>query len=47
MKPFLLSKSSITYSECVFVALGIWYALRMRHIVVCDLSGSTECFYII
>jgi len=23
---------SITYSECVFVALGIHYAIRMRHL---------------
>jgi hypothetical protein len=25
---------SITYSECVFAALGILYAKRMRHITV-------------
>ena len=37
---------SIAYSECVFVALGIQYAMRMNHIV-CDLSGSTEYFHII
>jgi len=29
---------SITYSEFVFVALSIQHAMRMRHIVVCDLS---------
>jgi len=27
----------ITFSECVFVALVICYAMRMRHIVMCDL----------
>jgi len=30
----------ITYSDSVFVALGIQHAMRMRHIVFCGLSGS-------
>jgi hypothetical protein len=30
---------SITYSECVCAALVIQHAMRMRHIVTCDLSG--------
>jgi len=29
----------ISYSDCVFVALGIQHA--QRHIVICGLSGST------
>jgi len=38
---------SNTYSEYVFVALGIQHAMRIRHIVICGLSGSTTFFNII
>ena len=38
---------SITYSECVPVALGIQYTMHMRHIVICGLSGCTKYFHII
>jgi len=47
MQPLLQWKRSITYSECVFLALVIQYAMRTRHIFTYDLSGSTIYFHII
>ena len=35
---------SITYSECVFVALGIQHAMRMRRVVIGDLSRFYNLF---
>jgi len=35
------------FSKCVFIALGIYHAMRMHHIVVCGLSSFTILFHII
>jgi len=32
---------------CVFVALGIQHALRMRHVAICGQRRSTKFFHII
>ena len=37
----------ITYSECVSVALVIQQAIRMSHVVISGLPGSTTFFQII
>ena len=38
---------NIIYFECVFVALVIQQAMRMRNIVICGLPGSKIFFHII
>ena len=44
---FLGTPLSITYCQCVFLALGVQYVMRMRCIVICGQPGSTIFFYII
>jgi hypothetical protein len=39
-------KTSITYSECVSVAIFSQHAMRMLHIITCGLSGSKVRFHI-
>ena len=36
---------SMKYSECVSVDLFIQHAVRMRHIVICGLSGCNRFFH--
>jgi len=38
--------SSFTYSQCVFVALGMQHAMRRRGTVNCGLSDCTMSLYI-
>ena len=38
---------SVTYSECVFVALGILHAMLKPHIVICGLPCSAIFFHVI
>jgi len=48
MQPLLQWKNEYyTTRICVFVALGIQHALRMRHIDVCGLPSSAVFFHII
>jgi len=47
VQPLLQWESSITYSEYVFVALGVQHATRMGHTVMCGLPGSAIFFHII
>ena len=35
------------FCVCVFVALGVQHAMRLHHIDVCALPGSTICFHVI
>jgi hypothetical protein len=38
---------SMTYSECLFIALDFQHVMLTRRIVNCGLSGSTIFFHII
>jgi len=48
VQPLLQWKTiSITYAECVSVAMSVQHAMQMHHIVPSDMSGSTIFFHII
>jgi len=47
VQPFMQWNKIITYSDCVFVALGIQHAMRKRRVLVCGLPGSTIFFHVI
>jgi len=36
-----MHSETVTYSVCVSIVLDIQYAVRMRHIIICGLSGYT------
>jgi len=40
-----VEKHEVLHIICVFVALVIQQAMRMRHIVICDLSSSALYFF--
>jgi hypothetical protein len=44
---FAVEKTNVLYIMRLFVALGIQHEMRMRHIVICGLSGSTIFSHII
>jgi len=43
----LLQEISNNYllRKCMFLALGTQHAMHMRHIIICDFSGSTIFFH--
>ena len=46
-KQRVLHNLCVCVCVCVFVALGIQHAMRMHHIVICGMYGSTIFFNII
>jgi hypothetical protein len=36
---------SITYSECVFVALGVQHAMRMRHVILPSVASAALPYF--
>jgi len=51
MQPWLWlrweNKKYYIFLVCVYIALGTQHEMRMRHILICGLSGSTIYLHII
>jgi hypothetical protein len=43
----VMEKQCVTYSECVFVAIGFQHTMLVRQIVICGLSGCTLILHIV
>ena len=43
----ILQNQSIAYTECVFVALGIQYSMRLGRTVIWVLPGNTRFFHVV
>jgi len=47
IRSIIVAEERITYTQYVFVDLGIQHAARMRYILICVLQGSAIFFHMI